>query len=320
MPGSIFTGDDDEVQENQFSDLSDDTETSSEQLVGAYADVVETPTSDYQEESLDSEISEAERRFNKAALYKQWISGSLFGGADQPEVLEVEAEFKDFARKQLKKLIGIDQEAPTVDSVFTAEEVTALKTIAAQVLKNPKLGKVEPKPAPKKPPVLKPRVAPVKPEAPVLVQRPQAPKPAPVQQTKPPVTNRVPQQANLRHVTAPKPGTIPANESVIQQGGKTWKIQHVEASMNEFGPASTQIIKMLRPGQAGKTAQDIQVYKDASGKLFKVIKKDITLFKKPDGMVPFPDQGQMTMVTQNMSELAALSSMAQGDRNIAGRR
>lgn len=293
--GSIFQ-DEDEQQENPFAEFTD------EQPVEAVVeDVSETPTSTYtQEDSFDTEISEAERRFNKAALYKQWVSGRLFGDNDSPEVLEVEKEFKDFARLQLKKLIGLEQDKPSVSSEFTPEEVTVLKTLAAQVLKKPALIKPAEKPVVKKPPVLQPRPAAPKVEKPVVV-----PKPVP-QQTKPTVTIPAKPQAKPP-VQQPVGSKVPANESVIKEGGKTYKIHHIQITANEYGPGPAGIINGMKPNSVMKL-MGVQIYKDPNGTLFKIVKKDDTPKPMPENRVPFPDTQQMEDVTQRMSERAVNSS------------
>lgn len=310
MTGSIFTEDDQE-QVDPFAEFV----AEEQQAEAIIADVVEAPTSDYTEESLDSEISEAERRFNKAALYKQWVSGRLFGDNDSPEVLEVEKEFKDFARSQLKKLIGLESETPVVASDFSPEQVAALKTLADQLLKRPSLikPKDEPKPAPKKPapPVLAPRAAPPKPEkAPAVVPRPVKP----AQQSKPTVTNRAPVKPGQKPVQ-PR-GTVPANESVIEEGGRKYKIYHIQASINEFGPGSASIVRGMRNGSTAKLLNDIQVYKDPNGTLFKIVRKDETPKPLPENRVPFPSDGQMSEVTQRMSEKSNFSGANQLERSL----
>jgi hypothetical protein len=322
MSGSIFQGDD-EVPENPFAEFDTGEGVQVEAIEAVYQDVGEEPTPEYIEDSFDSEISEAERRFNKAALYKQWVSGRIFGDNDAPEVLEVEKEFKDFARSQLRKLIGIDQEPAIVDSVFTPEEATVLKNLAAQVLRNPRLAKPkeDPKPIIKKPPVLAPREAPVKPTAPVLAPRPIKPVPKPVQQAPKPVQQARPapkptQQAKpqVANRVAPKPtsakpiqskNSVPPNESVIKEGSKIYKIYHIAATPNEFGPASRQIVNSMGPNSTAKLINDIRVFKDASGSLFKIVKKDETPQAMPENRVPFPSDMQMDMATARMSERAA---------------
>lgn len=292
MPGSIFQ-DEDGQQENPFAEFAVDEQAEETPL----EDVGETPTSTYtQEDSFDSEISEAERRFNKAALYKQWVSGRLFGDNDSPEVLEVEKEFKDFARLQLKKLIGLEQETPVAHSEFTPEEVTVLKTLAAQVLKKPALIKTPEKPAAKKPPVLQPRPAAPKVEKPVLVPKPviHKPKPAVTIPAKPPVQQ-------------PVGSKVPANESVIKEGGKTYKVHHIQITANEYGPGPAGIINGMKPNSVMKI-MGVQIYKDPNGSLFKIVKKDDTPKPMPENRVPFPDTQQMEDVTQRMSERAVNSS------------
>ena len=308
MPGSIFTEDDGQP-ENPFAEFdTTDEVVQVQEEVTVYDNVDETPTSEYSEDSLDSEISEAERRFNKAALYKQWVSGRLFGDNDSPEVLEVEKEFKDFARLQLKKLIGIEQEEEKpASSDFTPEQVTVLKTLADQLLKKPTLMKpAESKPqAPKKPqqPVLKPRQAPVKPPTPPAVV-PRVAKPV-VQQTQPTVTNRV--KPSPKPVQASKPtGAVPAHESVIQEKGRTFKVYHIQTTQNEYGPGSAMVIKSMKPNSTLKLPTNgIQIYKDPSGNLFKIIKKDETPQDMPDNRVPVPTGAAMEAATARMSERAA---------------
>jgi hypothetical protein len=63
----------------------------------------------------------------------------------------------------------------------------------------------------------------------------------------------------------------------------------------------------MRPNTTTKLLNDVQVYKDPSGTLFKIVKKDETPKPMPENRIPFPDTQGMEMITQHMSERTVMS-------------
>jgi hypothetical protein len=287
----------------------------SEEVQSGVEDAVETS-------EVEQEMSEAERRFNKASLYKQWVSGRIFDGESE-DVLEVEEEFRGFARTQLKKLIGLKDEdpKPEVISPFSPEEITALKTIAATLLKRPSFAKVEPtipakvelKPVPKRP-VLRPRTVPPKPtvQKSEVIQR-SAPK-QPIAQAKTAVTKPAP--AKLQ---AAAPASVPTHDSIIKKNGKTYKIVHLPTTHSEHGPGPSVWIRGLKAGASViLPGSGTKIYRDTDGSLYKIIEKDITPVVKPVDAVPMPHPSQMLQITSAMSERTHQAAERTGGYNQNG--
>jgi hypothetical protein len=281
-----------------------------------------------EQDEVSQQLSEAEKKFSKAALYKQWISNRLYEG-DGPEVLEVEAEFKEFALLQLKRLLGIE---PAVTKTlsrrdFTDDEVLTLKTLASQIINNPKLRakpqvaekpilrqEVEkPQPRPAKPivqPQLRPRQVPPEASQPAAVQKPAAPpQPAPRAQQKP-------QQA-----AQPAPRRkVPADGETIQEDDKTYKISHVGISPATYGPVEEKRINNMPPSTVILLKNGIQVIKNSNGEVFSIIRKDVTPQAMSDNMVRFPQPSEMLGITQVMSDKASQLGNRITTNKINGRR
>jgi hypothetical protein len=280
-----------------------------------------------EQDEVSQQLSEAEKKFSKAALYKQWISNRLYEG-DGPEVLEVEAEFKEFALLQLKRLLGIEPAVTKVTSRkdFTDEEILALKTLAGQIINNPKLRakpqtvekpivrQVAEKPQPRevKPPVqpqLRSRQVPPEASQPAPVQKPAAPpKPAPRPQQKPQPTQPAPRKK------------VPADGETIQEDGKTYKVSYIGMSSAEYGPVEEKRINTMPKSAAILLKNGIQVLKNGQGEIFKIIRQDVTPIALPDNMVRFPQPSEMLGITQVMSDKASQLGNRITTNKINGRR
>ena len=280
---------------------------------------------------VDIKFSEAETRLEKAMLYRQWITGDLFDG-DSEAVREVTSEFQGFAQVQLRKLLGIEVEKQDViiKSDFTEQETLILKTLANQILSNPKLTPKKPNTAVAvqvKPAVVVPQPKPLPPKKPQLRTRkiPQeiatqqqpvaqpAPKPA-VVAPKPPVQQK-PQPTQQQ---AKKP-VVRAQDEVFEENGRTYKAKWVPMSAGEYGPVEKQRIDTMRPETVITLRNGLQVVKNIQGDIFKVINQDQTPKKPVDGAVPFPTLGQMAYLTAAAAGQAADRSMRQLDSTAAGK-
>lgn len=133
------------------------------------------------EDSFDASMSEAETRLHKAALYKQFTSGRIFDGSNDQLTLQVEEEFRAFARHQLSQLLGIGTDS-VFGNQFSTIETTILKKLAQRAIEQAGLNKSEkrmitrPQPAPVKPVVAqqaRPQPQPVRPQPPRPQPRPQ---------------------------------------------------------------------------------------------------------------------------------------------------
>jgi hypothetical protein len=136
-------------------------------------------------------LSEAVKRIEQAKLYETFLKHKLFAeGSARPEIIQiVETELKQFILSRLEILLGIKPEKPTpnqqVQSIFTDEEINALKQLAGRVLQK----------------TTQPTINPVQNSAPQNISLEPQIKPTinPVQATQP-VINKIPTQNNT-----PKP-------------------------------------------------------------------------------------------------------------------
>lgn len=82
-------------------------------------------------------MSEVEVRLEEANCYKALLQNSLFEEPG-PIAQKVESKVRDFIRKELKILLGLEHPNATVEtianSVFNSKEIEALKALAAKVL------------------------------------------------------------------------------------------------------------------------------------------------------------------------------------------
>ncbi len=88
------------------------------------------------DDEIDEELSEAEKRLAKAAYYKAIVRGGVIEDDGTSQATEVNAEAKVWARQMMGKLLGLAsaQPAPVAVSQFTPNEVTALKKLAGFAL------------------------------------------------------------------------------------------------------------------------------------------------------------------------------------------
>jgi hypothetical protein len=152
-------------------------------------------------DELDAQMSEVERRLEKAQYYRVLISQSLFE-VDSDVGAEVEAEVREFVRNRMSVLVGASPERTAAES-FSTEEIRVLKEVASKLSKNAKL-----MPEAKEPP----RVNPVKNVAPPAVQSAPAPisrpvtKPAPVPARRPGPKPKAPPPPVAKAEPKPPPG------------------------------------------------------------------------------------------------------------------
>ncbi len=330
--------DDDENQPNYIADLGLDNNQQPQYQVIAPV-VQESPPEllQAQEESVEDEISvhlsEAEKKFAKADLYREWLQGEMYEGVNTLEVKEVEAEFKAFALNQLKLLLGLVPAAPAVvqaKSEFSSEQVTVLKGLADQILAKASLQKVALKPEPAKPVPSPPKPALVKPQAaakPSLKPRrvpqeavPAAPKPV-ASAPKPTPPKPAPPKPEPKSSVKPKatpgvkpadPTKIPQDGEMIEENGKIFQVSHQEISSAAYGPVEEKRIDKMAPMTAITLYNDIQVIKNAQGQVFALIKKDVTPRNMPAGAVPFP--ADMLGATMRLSEGTTRMSIAKAQR------
>lgn len=168
-------------------EISWDNITAEDEDVQESSNVDEVLSSMDTSEEVDEHFSEVEKRLETAQYYRMLLNDTLFSNASEAARV-VEREIRDFVRTRLHVLLGLKNEVSPVKSMFSDEEVAALKALAAKVMGKPVLletRKVTPKPAlkvqtapvialkaPTKPAINKVSVTPVNSKAPVK----QAPK------------------------------------------------------------------------------------------------------------------------------------------------
>lgn len=105
-----------------------------------------------EEEELDSQLSEAERRLAKAQYYHALLNQEIFEGDTSESAQAITEEIRIFIRGRLAILLGITAEAtpqkPT-KPVFEEDETQILRQLARKLLKKPQLME------PQGPPMLK---------------------------------------------------------------------------------------------------------------------------------------------------------------------
>ncbi len=121
----------DEGVAGQANSILEDLESEQAQQAEQQAQVVET-------------LSEAMKRIEEANLWKTLLTLDVFQqGSARPEIVAaVNAKIKDFAMNNLKYCVGIESESSSkkekkeeVKLPFDTDELTALKILAAKVLK-----------------------------------------------------------------------------------------------------------------------------------------------------------------------------------------
>ena len=212
------------------------------------------------------ELDEVERRMSKALLYKQLLSGDLFGDADEL-AQEVDKEIKSFVRDRCRELLGMQAAKPQVQiikqvEVFTEQEVQALKSMANRIINSsPAVQKLAglPKVAPK--PVLKPQpIEVVKKVAPKPVlksreipQELQQPKPKPV------VRNEVKQKPVVKNNSS-----FPLDDDVIEERGQKVKIKHIETTPDNYSLTDANLMKRMSDGQVITLSDNTQIMRSGN--------------------------------------------------------
>lgn len=235
------------------------------------------------DDEIDDELSEAEKRLAKAAYYKAIVRGGVIEDDGTSQAAEVNAEAKVWARQQMAKLLGIakpEAVAAKVESQFSTNEVMALKKLAAFALA--KMGELPNDPVVKK------------------VEAPKAPtvrKVAAQQQSV--------QQTDLRGKPAPKPPTKPQAKpgATVAAGGKKGK----PGKVLKAADGTPDYANM--PSQTVFTDVDNQLYKFVDNPNFDPEKKGskprtklkVTNQVRGTGALPTPNKMQMEAISASQS-------------------
>jgi hypothetical protein len=237
------------------------------------------------DDDIDEELSEAEKRLAKAAYYKAIVRGGVVEEDGTPQAAEVNAEARVWARQMMGKLLGIAREqAPVkVESPFTPNEVTALKKLAGFALA--KMGEL---PA-------EPQVKMVEaPKTPTL-RKIQAQQQQPAPRTAPPAPSK------------PQPG--PGKTATAGKGKKPPK-----AKPGADGTVNYDSI----PSKTPFTDTDGQIYKFVDNPNYDPDKKGskprtklkVTNQVRGVGAMPTPNKAQMEAITASQSMEAVNSGVS----------
>ncbi len=236
------------------------------------------------DDDIDEEMSEAEKRLSKAAYYKSIIkNGGVIEEDGTPQAAEVNAEAKTWARQKMAELLGVAK--PVVADVkielpFTPNEITALKKLAGFALA--KMGELPADPVVKK------------------VEAPKAPTVKKVASQQPKKVERTELQGKPAPAARAKPQPGP-NQTVA---GKKTK------------PA--KVVKDAEGKPDYESMPSGQVFKDVDGNLYKMVdnprfdpevkgskprtKLKVTNQVKGVGAFPTPNKQQMEAITASQSQ------------------
>jgi hypothetical protein len=295
------------------------------------------PEQEPEEDSFADSMSEAERRLHKATLYRQFVSGRIFDGASDQLTLQVEAEFREFARHQLSTLLGIGSDS-SFGNQFSDRETQVLKLLASRAIQQVRdktkpqerkpvgrplvVQKAEPPPRPQPRPQLRPRQLPegARPQNTQPRQtklQPQQPPP----RLQPP--HRQPQQSviNIQDQGSNrlKPNQVPKEGDLISANGRDYRIKWVPMSIQEYGEQRAQVLEKLPMGKSVVLSNGIQVIRTSGDEYFKIVKSDITKQVSTGVGVGMPDGAQMEaiMAMRSSAAIAQLPTTAQRIASIS---
>lgn len=86
------------------------------------------------DDDIEDQLSEAEKRLAKAVYYKAIIKGGVVEDNGTEQAQEVNDEAKAWARSRMAVLLGVRAEAKPAVELFTDDEVAALKKLASKVM------------------------------------------------------------------------------------------------------------------------------------------------------------------------------------------
>jgi hypothetical protein len=266
-------------------------------------------------EDLPQELSEAESRLQRAMLYKQFLSGSIFSGTSDAHTREVEGEFRQFAIDKLNELLGLKAPAVTptaIQSPFDEDEVKALKAVAGRMLQDAKMkakakSELIKKPNVEEPPKTELRRVEVAPPKAAEKPRPQRAK-----------IEVAPPRAASKPGPKPKAsGKIPKDEEIVKKGGKTYKIRWVETSESQF-PGMESKIDGIPPGGAYKLPTGVIIHRTEGGELYKIVSQDLTKQAVSSESIPFPSIAQYEVIAA-MKSAEAVGNASPGIANIVSK-
>ncbi len=176
---------------------------------GAYEEAVEE--SEPSEDELEVEDDVAER-IDMAQHYRTLLVGSIFQGEQGRAAALVTKRIREFADREMRRLLGLLAPEPTAVSVFDDEEIRALKAMAARLLQRDGLV-ARPQPQPQ---ALQPRLVKQPPPRAQVAQPP-----APAKTTKVAAKPK----KTVTPIKAAKSATAPELiEEAVSEDGKTRRL------------------------------------------------------------------------------------------------
>jgi len=209
---------------------------------------------EFLDETLDEaeELSDVELRLEEANCYKALLRNSLFNNAS-PIAQKVENKVRDYIRKQLRVLLGLESEvaAKAAQSVFSDEEVVRLRALAQKILDKERQSQGVP--------TVTPAVAT---PAPMSVNRAQV-EPLPTPEPQPQKRGPKPQ---ARKAPAPGPRQKQIERTVTLPDGttKNVKIQVKEQASIDTGPKRKQSREEQEMAMAGLAQQQVNAGSNSS--------------------------------------------------------
>jgi hypothetical protein len=327
--------DEDNIIKQSLEDVGiDTTEVQQTRYAEVVQEFVEEPEDTSNEDVCqenDNEITEAEIRIEKAALYKQFVSGVIFSGSGQI-VEEVTKEFRDFARQQYLYLLGVKDRPIPVQDIFSKDEIQVLKTLAEKVLGNPKILQA------KQPPQIKPappklQLKPIEPKPPEETIKSIVRKPTLVtrkieEAVIVPKLSSKPETKKTPAKPSSKPLEVPAHDAIVEEGGRKYRVHHLPMSdVDEYGIVNGHKVRKMIDGQTillinrgvdntgAMQENNVQVFKK-NNSCFKIIKSPIIdreANKTIPGYIPFPSNDSFAMVS---AQAATNAAAALGNRTI----
>lgn len=290
----------DDEDESSFSEEFDTEEQASDAAASVVQNLVQPQQGEEVREDEPESMDEVDRRLKLAGYYRTVIEGSLFE-EDDPDAEQVQQEIHGFVRGRLRVLMGMSGDGPMVYAAvkpqFSEAEAESLRAALA-TLQGPTmrhlaaLGERE--------------VAALRALAAVAMKTkgltpakaPPAPGPAPA----PPKLRQKsgPAKPATPPPPAPKPSAAPPAKPAPAKPALARGPKRGPAAKKEPAPAKPLTIKT----DSGMTRADGTP-----------IMSEHKLVQKPAGMVPFPSEQQMAVISSTTAQMALATGVAaNGDR------
>jgi hypothetical protein len=187
-------------------------------------DAAEQIVSELDEQDIDEELREAEKKLTKAAYYKALVTSGVVEDDGTDAAAEVNAEASLWARQQMAKLLGREPKAAPapvkIELPFNEKEIQALKRLAGRALEMAGERAAEPvvRPVTAPPvPTVRTVASKPKPQPRPVASKPQPKKPAAKVPPKKPAPSKKPAKGELDY------DAIPSGEVFTDADGAQYK-------------------------------------------------------------------------------------------------